>query len=139
MKNYARVKGYYNYNKGEDICALVTDYKTLMQNIAEYYSIHRPKRDEIIRFCLNDEAEVVVTPENVNIENIKKDIETLLVDFPYQINITVYPGSIDFRTHFTEDEKDSYREVSFFFDNNCKEWTSIRIASHWTGYNFYPM
>ena len=139
VKNYARVKGYYNYNKGEDICALVTDYKTLMQNIAEYYSIHRPKRDEIIRFCLNDEAEVVVTPENVNIENIKKDIETLLVDFPYQINITVYPGSIDFRTHFTEDEKDSYREVSFFFDNNCKEWTSIRIASHWTGYNFYPM
>ncbi len=110
-----------------------------MQNIAEYYSIHRPKRGNPIRFDLNDEAELVITPVNADIGNLRKDIETLLIDFPYHINITVYSGSVDYKLHFTGDEKDSYREVSFVFDNNCKEWPNLRIASHWTALNFYPM
>ena len=92
-----------------------------MQNIAEYYSIHRPKRGNPIRFDLNDEAELVITPVNADIGNLRKNIETLLLIFPYHMNITVDSGGIDFRMHFTKDEKDSYREVSFFFDNNCKE------------------
>ncbi len=139
VKNYARVKGYYNYNKGDDICTLVTGYRTQMQNIAEYYSIHRPKRNETITFRLYDGVGIVITPSNADIGNLRKNIETLLLIFPYHMNITVDSGGIDFRMHFTKDEKDSYREVSFFFDNNCKEWPSIRIASHWTAYNFYPM
>ncbi len=139
VKNYARVKEYYNYNKGEDIYALITDYKVPMQNIAEYYSIHRPRKGETIKFRLNDDAEVVITPQNANIGNLRKDIETLMIDFPYHISMTVYPGSIDFRLHLNEDEKNSYREVSFYFNNNCKEWQNIRIASHWTGRGFYPI
>ena len=110
-----------------------------MQNIAEYYSIYRLKNRKTIKFLLNDEAEVVTIPANVDIGNIKKDIETLLIDFPYHISIGVSENAVKYRLNFTEDEKDSYREVRFWFDNNCKEWTDLRIASHWTALNFYPM
>lgn len=67
---------------------MVTDYRTQMQNIAEYYSIHRPKDNEKISFQLNEEAEVVIAPVNADIGNLRKDIETLLIDFPYFIKIS---------------------------------------------------
>ncbi len=139
VKNYAKVKEYYNYNRGRDIYTLITDYKTPMQNIAEYYSIHRPKIGSPIKFRLNDEAEVVVTPQNADIGSLKKDIETLLIDFPYFVSVDVSAKAVEYKLHLTEEEKVSYREVRFWFDDNCSKKQSYKIASHWTGLRFYPV
>ena len=139
VKNYAKVKEYYNYNRGRDIYTLITDYKTPMQNIAEYYSIHRLESGKEIKFWLNDEAEVMVMPQNADIGDLREDIETLLIDFPFFIKITVCCDSVEYRLNLAEEEKVSYRQVEFLFDNNCSQWQSIQIASHWIGYRFYPV
>ena len=140
VKNYARAKSYDGRFLGEnDIFALVTDYKTQIQNIAEYYSIHRLIKNEMIHFTLNDDAKVVITPEKADIGNLKKDIETLLVDYPYYIDIEVRSTSVTFVVR-KEDSASSLRgEVCFFFDNNCSSWQNIRIASHWTAWRLRPI
>ena len=131
VKNYARVKEYYGqYLNEDDIYLLVTEYRTPMQNIAEYYSINRLPRGKIIEFTLNDEAEVVTTPANADIGNLRKDIETLLVDFPYFIDIKVHCDSVDFILRKEDNVKTVPGYVYFYFDNDCSEWL-YQAASHW--------
>ena len=131
VKNYARVKEYYGpYLNQDDIYLLVTEYRTPMQNIAEYYSINRLPRGKIIEFTLNDEAEVVTTPANVDIGKLRKDIETLLIDFPYFIDIKVHCDSVDFILRKEDNKKIAPGYVIFYFDNNCDGW-GFQAASHW--------
>ncbi len=139
VKNYARAKSYDGTHLREnDIYILVTDFKVPMQNIAEYYSVHRLRKNETIRFQLDDEAKVVISPANADVGNLRNDIETLLIDFPYFIDIEVDSSCVGYTLHLTEDEKDSYGRVEFWFDNNCLQWRG-RIASHWMGYRFAPI
>lgn len=139
VKNYARVKSYDgNYLEVKDIYLLVTEYKRQMQNIAEYYSTHRIKKGNIL-ISLNKDAEVVITPPDADIGNLKKDIETLLVDFPYYISIKVYVGFVDFILWQEDSEASIPGHVSFWFDNNCSDWETIKIASHWVAYRRYPI
>ena len=140
VKNYARAKSYTGTHLREnDIYMLVTDFKVPMQNIAEYYSIHRPKENETIRFSLNDEAEVVIIPQNADIGNLQKDIKTLLVDFPYYIDIEVRETAIEFRLKLEDSKSSLPAYVTFRYDNDCSAWKRIRIASHWEAYRFRPI
>ncbi|MFQ9516327.1 MAG: hypothetical protein ACLRZ9_10970 [Eubacterium sp.] len=141
VKNYARAKSYYiknNYTHAEDIdiYTLITEYKTEIQDIAEYFSIHRPK-DEIIEMTLNDEAEMVVSPPNTDFGKIREEIETLLVDFPFYISIKVYPDSVEYALQEKNDEDSLTGYVTFWFDNNCNEWDT-QIAPHWDAFRFIP-
>lgn len=139
VKNYAKVKKYYsNTEKDNDILALITDYKKQIQNIAEYYSINRVKEKESILFELNDDAIVTVIPANADIGNLAKDIETLLVDFPYYVSVEVVCDSVIFKLKKENSAESPTGYVQFFFDRNCNEWEEIQIASHWTSYRFYP-
>ncbi len=138
VRNYARVKSYYNYNKDMDIYLLIADYKKQIQNIAEYYSIHRVNNNETIEFTLNDKAQVVISPANADIGNLKNDIETLLVDFPYFISIDVTVGGVDFILRLEDNEDSLPGHVRFWFNNNCNEWPYLQIASHWTAFRFRP-
>ena len=138
VKNYARAKSYDGKYIGQkDIYMLITDYKRQMQNIAEYYSTHRIKKGNII-MSLNNDAEVVMTPPDADIGNLQKDIETLLVDFPYYIRIKVYAGSVDFIIWQEDNAASIPGHVIFWFDTNCNKWESIQIASHWVAYRWYP-
>ena len=140
VKNYARAKSYDgNYLGQKDIYLLITDYKRQIQNIAEYYSTHRREKGKQISISLNEDAEVVVTPADADLGNLRKDIETLLVDFPYYISIKVYVGFVDFSLWQEDSETAIPGHVRFFFDNNCSEWESIRIASHWVAHRRYPI
>lgn len=140
IKNYARASSYAGTHlRDNDIYALVTDYKTPMQNIAEYYSTHRLKGDNIIRFTLNDEAEVVITPKSADIGNLRKDIETLLVDFPYYISIEVQSTAVEYILYMEDNKKSPRGEVRFWFNNNCSAWQNVQIASHWTARRRYPI
>ena len=136
VKNFARVGEYYNYGDEIDIYTLITEYKTQIQNIAEYYSINRPKEDEVIKFDLNDDAKVVITPSNADIGNLQRDIETLLVDFPYYISIKIDAGCVSFVLRKEDSNKSIPGYVRFFFDQDWEGW-SVQIASHWIGYRFY--
>lgn len=134
VKNYARVKSYYNYNKDRDICLLIADYKKQIQNIAEYYSIHRVKDNETITFTLNNDAQVVISPANADIGNLKNDIETLLVDFPYFIDIEVSASCVDFILRLEDSEDSLSGHVMFWYDHSWNNLPYAQIASHWTAY-----
>ena len=73
VKNYAKEDDFYNYGREDDIYTLITDYKSQIQNIAEYYSIHRIGEDDEIYIDLDDHANVVITPSNADIGNLKED------------------------------------------------------------------
>ena len=136
VKNYAKEDDFYNYGREDDIYTLITDYKSQIQNIAEYYSIHRIGEDDEIYIDLDDHANVVITPSNADIGNLKEDIEKLLVDFPYYISIEVTCNSVDFVLR-KEDSKEALRgDVIFWFDNDCSQWSG-QIADHWEAHRFY--
>ncbi|MFQ9516328.1 MAG: hypothetical protein ACLRZ9_10975 [Eubacterium sp.] len=138
VKNYARAKSYYNYGEESDIYALITDYKTPIQDIAEYFSMHRPADKETIYITLNDETEMVVKPQNADLGNLKQTIESLLVDFPYYIEIKVVSDGVDFILHQQDSDKSPVGYVSFLFDNDCSEWDT-QIAPHWEAWRSYPI
>lgn len=137
VKNYAKEDDFYNYGREDDIYTLITDFKPQIQNIAEYYSINRIGEDEVIYIDLDDDANVIITPANADIGNLREDIEKLLVDFPYFIRIEVYCDRVEFILK-KEDSKDALRgHVRFWFDNDCSQWNG-QIASHWEANRYYP-
>lgn len=138
VKNYARVEDYYNYNIDTDVYELLANYKQQIQKIAEYYSINRIKEGTTIQFRLNEKAKVVVTPANADIGELQKVIETLLVDFPYYINISIHSDCVIYILRKQENKTSLPAQVEFWFDNNCNKWWEIQIASHWTAYRFVP-
>lgn len=138
VKNYAKVKYFENFPEDDDIYILLTDYKEAIQEIAEYYSIHRLKGNRIIKFILNDEAEVEVEPANTQYNELYQTINNLLVHFPYYIDIKVYCDSVEFIVRMEDTDKSLPGEVTFYFDNDCSGWPEIRIASHWNAVRFRP-
>ena len=137
VKNYAKPKNYYNCWEEDDLYTLVYDYTNSIQNIAEYFSINRLKENEKIKIELNDDAEVVITPKARFDEKINKEIENLLVNFPYYISIKIYEDRVEFISK-KEDEKTSLSGyVRFWFNDDCSAW-STQIASHWEAVRFYP-
>ncbi len=138
VKNYARVKDYYNYDKGKDIYLLIAEYKEQIQRIAEYYSINRVKKGSMIRFELNDDAKVVVTPANADIGDLQKDIEALLVDFPYYISVKINESCVEYRLKLEDTKESLIGHVRFWYDMTCNKWWEIQIASHWEAYRFVP-
>ena len=137
VKNYAKEDDFYNYGEEDDIYTLITDFRPQIQNIGEYYSIHRIGEDDVIYMELDDHANVVITPSDADLGTVKEDIEKLLVDFPYDIYIEVTAGIVEY-VMWSENSPGVVSYVTFFFDNNCNEWTEIQIASHWTAYKFRP-
>jgi len=137
VKNYAKEDDFYNYGQEDDIYTLITDFKPQIQNIAEYYSINRIGEDDIIYIDLDDDANVIITPSNADIGNLKEDIEKLLVDFPYYIRIEVRCDSVDYILKQEDSEEALSGYVSFWFDNDCSQWDG-QIADHWEANRHYP-
>ncbi len=137
VKNYAKEDDFYNYSREDDIYTLITDFKSQIQNIGEYYSIHRIGEDDVIYIELDDHANVVITPKNADIGNLRNDIEKLLIDFPYDIRIEITVDAVEY-VMWSENSPEIVSHVIFFFDNDCNEWPRIQIASHWTASKLYP-
>ncbi|MCM1179918.1 MAG: Ig-like domain-containing protein [Clostridium sp.] len=137
VKNYAKEDDFYNYGQEDDIYTLITDFKPQIQNIAEYYSINRIGEDEVIYIDLDDDANVIITPANADIGNLKEDIEKLLVDFPYYIRIEVTCDSVEYILKKEDTKGALSAHVTFFFDNDCSQWSG-QIADHWEAYRHYP-
>ena len=138
VKNYAKEDDFYNYGQEDDIYTLITYFKPQIQNIAEYYSIHRIGEEDEIHMDLDDQANVILTPSDADIGGLKEDIEKLLVDFPYYISIEVYCSRVEFILWEKDSEEALPAYVTFFFDNDCSQWGDIQIAPHWTAYRHYP-
>ncbi|MDE6760370.1 MAG: Ig-like domain-containing protein [Lachnospiraceae bacterium] len=138
VKNYAKEDDFYNYSREDDIYTLITDFKPQIQDIAEYYSIHRIGEGNVIYMDLDDHANVVITPENADIGNLREDIEKLLVEFPYYISIEVYCDRVEYILRKEDSDESLKAYVVFWFDNDCNEWWSIQVGPHWTAYRFYP-
>ena len=138
VKNYAREDDFYNYGEEDDIYTLITDFKPQIQNIGEYYSIHRIGEDDVIDIDLDDYANVVITPDNADIGNLRDDIEKLLVDFPYYISIRITCNRVEFVLKKEDSDEALKAYVAFWFDNDCSEFWDIQIGPHWTAYRFYP-
>ena len=138
VKNYARAKRYYNCDKEEDLYTLVYEYTDIIQDIAEYFSVNRLKGNETINIGLNNEAKVVVEPKRKFDEKISREIEDLLVNFPYYLSINIDESEVAFisRKEDTDEALPGY--VNFVFDNDCSQWSSW-IAPHWEAVRFYPI
>ncbi|MDE6759389.1 MAG: Ig-like domain-containing protein [Lachnospiraceae bacterium] len=137
VKNYAREDDFYNYSTWDDIYTLITDFRPQIQNIGEYYSIHRVKEGEPVYIDLDDHANVVITPSDADLGTVKEDIEKLLINFPYDISIEITAGVVEY-VMWSENSPGVVSRVTFFFDNDCNEWPRIQIASHWTASKFRP-
>ncbi|MCI8956115.1 MAG: hypothetical protein HFG29_03875 [Eubacterium sp.] len=138
VKNYARAKRYYNCWEEEDLNTLVYEHTDVIQDIAEYFSVNRLKENETISIYLNNVAEVVVEPERKFSEKISREIEDLLVNFPYYIGINVDVDCIDFVSKKEDTNEARPGHVIFWFDNDCSQWSG-QIASHWQAVRFYPI
>lgn len=138
VKNYARAKRYYNCWEEEDLSTLVYEHTDIIQDIAEYFSVNRLKENETLNIYLNNEAEVVVKPERKFSEKISREIEDLLVNFPYYLSINIDESEVAFisRKEDTDEALPGY--VNFVFDNDCSQWSS-QIAPHWEAVRFYPI
>ncbi len=137
VRNYAKVKSYYNCDDYEDVCTLITAYKNEIQNIAEYYSTNRVKDNQMVHFTLNDYAEVEVDPKDTDFNIIAKDINKLLKYYPYEIEIEVARDHVLYiikNPDYTLDAR-----VMFWFDDNCNKWNDTKIASHWTAFRPMPI
>lgn len=137
VKNYAKEDDFYNYGREDDIYTLITDFKPQIQNIAEYYSINRIGEDDVIYIDLDDDANVIITPANADIGNLKEDIEKLLIDFPYYIRIEVYCDNVEYSLKKEDTEESLSGHVTFWFDDDCRQWNG-QIASHWEANRYYP-
>ena len=137
VKNYAKEDDFYNYGQEDDIYTLITYFKPQIQNIAEYYSIHRRKKGDSIYIELDDQANIVITPSDADMGNLREDIENLLVDFPYYVSIRVTCNSVDYILQEEEREDALKGHVTFWFDNDCSQWDG-QIADHWEAYRNYP-
>ena len=137
VKNYAKEDDFYNYGEEDDIYTLITDYKPQIQNIAEYYSIHRIGKGNVIDIDLDDHANVVITPDNAVIGDLREDIEKLLVEFPYYISIRITNNRVEFVLKKEDSEEALKGFVAFWFDNDCSQWDG-QIASHWEANRYYP-
>ena len=137
VKNYAKEDDFYNYGQEDDIYTLITDFKPQIQNIAEYYSIHRLQKKESIYIELDDDANVIITPSNADIGNLKEDIEKLLIDFPYYVSIVITRNSVEYSLKKEDTEEALEGNVTFWFDRDCRGWEG-QIADHWEAYRFYP-
>jgi len=137
VKNYAKEDDFYNYGREDDIYTLITDFKPQIQNIAEYYSIHRLQKKEPIYIELDDDANVIITPSNADIGTLKEDIQSLLVDFPYYISIVITRNTVRFVLKKEDSEESLSGFVAFWFDNDCSEWSG-QIADHWEANRYYP-
>lgn len=138
VKNYARAKRYYNCDKEDDLYTLVYEYTDIIQDIAEYFSVNRLKENETINIGLNNEAKVVVEPERKFNEKISREIEELLVNFPYYIGIDIDVDCIDFVSKKEDTDEALPGHVIFWFDNDCSQWGG-QIAPHWQAIRFYPI
>lgn len=137
VKNYAR-QNFGNYPIENDLYTLVTDYKDEIQNIAEYYSTHRIGENKVIWFSLNDDAQVEVEPVDTEYSVVRKSIEKVLINFQYYVKIDIHSDSVDFRVKMDNKNNSLMGWVTFYFDNDCSQWSSGRIASHWEAWRFYP-
>ena len=137
VKNYAQDVDFYNYGREDDIYTLITDYKPQIQNIAEYYSIHRLTTKDPIYIDLDEHANVVITPNGADIGNLKEDIEKLLVDFPYYIRIVVTRNSVEYVLKKQDSEEALPGHVRYWFDDDCSQWSG-QIADHWEANRYYP-
>lgn len=138
VKNYARAKKYYNCWEEEDLSTLVYEHTDIIQDIAEYFSVNRLKKNETLSIYLNNEAKVVVKPERKFSEKISREIENLLVNYPYYIGINIDVDCIDFVSKKEDTNEARPGHVIFWFDNDCSQWSG-QIASHWQAVRFYPI
>lgn len=138
VKNYARAKKYYNCSKEDDLYTLVYEYTDLIQDIAEYFSVNRLRENESINIRLNDKAKVIVEPETKFSEKINREIEDLLVNFPYYLSINIDESEVAFISRKKDTDEAIPGYVNFVFDNDCSQWNS-QIAPHWEAVRFYPM
>ena len=81
---------------------------------------------------------MVISPANADIGNLKNDIETLLVDFPYFIDIEVNASCVDFTLRLEDSEDSLPGHVMFWYDNSWNKLPYIQIGSHWVAYRFRP-
>lgn len=129
VKNYARPKTFYNYGEQDDVYSLLNDYKNEIEDIAEYYCIHRPAKKEKINFYLEKNAKVSVTPQNINYDRIADKINELLVNYPYDIEIEVRSEYLMYIIRNEQFPLPAY--VLFSFDESGSKTPELQIASHW--------
>lgn len=111
------------------------NYKTTT-DIAEYFYINRPNRNEEFR-CEIVNGEVKMTPENYVTGEMKQMIYNFVKDFPYDFRLYVTPNFVKYTEMdgITEDTREAGAIVLFLFDKNKTDpsayTTHFELASNW--------
>lgn len=130
VKNYANPKSFYNYGEQEDVYSLIKDFGPRIKNIAEYYCKKRISDKEQIKYSLNESAIIEVLPRDTEYNDVKSDINDLLTNYPYDIEIEITSEYVMYIIKNKVFPLPTY--VLFSFDKSGSDTPEIQIASHWT-------
>ena len=101
-------------------------------DIAEYFYINRPKKNEYFQ-CEMIDGEIVMSPANYLSGEIKQKVYNFVKDFPYEVRVEVTSGGVAFVDLSGEG---AWMDVAFHYDKNVKSnlpyTKKYELAENWT-------
>lgn len=139
--DYAKPAGFMYYDGGARVVnVLLNEYKEEVCNIASYFTKYKVPDGQEVYIKLNLSGEIIFTPRTVECEEIRKDLEKLIISFPTYIHIYVTHWNIRFYMDENPDGLSVSQEVIYCFDYDCLDLgNSDRLmAPHWVYMMHYP-
>ena len=107
------------------------DYEAVT-DIAEYFYVNRPKKNEYFQ-CEMIDGEIVMTPANYLSGEIKQKVYNFVKDFPYEVRVEVTSGGVEFVDLSGEG---AWMDATFRYDKNVKSnlpyTKKYELAENWT-------
>ena len=133
VKNYARPSSfseyykYYKYGDFPEMDFLLIKYKNELCNIAEFFTLY-DNENKVGDIYKDDNGNIVGMPKIQNISKIKKDIEKLLNEYPYPLEIGYSKGlasfsvGVKFKVAYRTEKYNYYMEAAprweFYYNIN---------------------
>ena len=139
--DYAKPASFMYYDgRVKEINVLLNDYKEEVCNIASYFTKHKVADGQEFYIKLNPSGEITFTTRAVECEEIRKDLEKLLISFPTYIHIYVTHWNISFYMDVNPNKLTITQEVIFSFDENLFDWSESDslMAPHWGYIMHFP-
>ena len=139
--DYARPASFMYYDgRVKEINVLLNEYKEEVCNIASYFTKYKVADGQETYIKVTPSGEITFTPGNVECEEIRKDLEKLLISFPTYIHIYVTDCDVSFYMDINPDETSVSQEVIYFFDYDCLDLDNSDglMAPHWVYVMHFP-
>lgn len=137
--DYARPANFMYYDgRVKEINVLLNEYKEEVCNIASYFTKHKVADGQETYIKVTPSGEITFTPGNVECEEIRKDLEKLLISFPTYIHIYVTDCDVSFYMDINPNKLTITQEVIFSFDEDLLDWDGRQMAPHWAYLMQFP-